>query len=777
MARSVGSRDQSGDDPTSSFAAPAPSHFDPSSYSFPIDTQLAMEPTYTLPQFARQLGEAASSVEHAAAQLTNLPAASNGNASGTATDPAMAPPQTSGQVSFMPTPTRQSIDDSSDPGHTPQTGDKRKRSKTSRACDECRRKKVRCDAPMEMDGTPKTCTNCQKAGVTCDFERKPMKRGPSKGYIKELAERVQQVEHVQKQALRQSLDAGSLAGYAETFSPDDSASAGRRHFSFPDPRNPFAPIDFQRDRIPSTGAWGSTGMRPRDNGSLAIAPDQFIPASAPGRDASKQPETVKPFWTELEPSPPPSRPRSDDPYAELEPLVVDRLHLSNYFKHVHPLFALLPNVETVNRVVQGSSAGLQHAFADVIALLPGANTPAVLNGNHADPAAARNDTVTQLLKSDLPSRTFENSKELTSYIVKLAQEGTITGWDRGSLVCVWVLLLLAVLCENDVTHIQGLEVTKTDLINSSLRLLESVREDDAASYAPDMDKPQFDSLHRQAFNCACLLSKLHALSLGTSSREFSTSDDPNSGTMVGYVDIANVPSEAGFLTHASNTIAMASCLLHIDPYSPVGAQVKRILTFTLFEDTLKRYRPLDLQSPIVQHTKLFLDLLMSRHPDNEYSVMTVLLKASQLTDYLVSDPRSSSSYNPVDMHSWSLATITCCEFAMHARDETYTKPAVENLDRLRIALQKRSESFHQDYGHSWFWAPSKAMTDGYKMSHWADCLSNMIDDIRVRATTREEGGGDGEGDKTAVLPNLSLLLAGGWFRVLYHYRVKDESRV
>jgi hypothetical protein len=42
---------------------------------------------------------------------------------------------------------------------------------------------VRCDAPTEADGTPKTCSNCSKAGVTCDFERKPMKRGPSKGQV------------------------------------------------------------------------------------------------------------------------------------------------------------------------------------------------------------------------------------------------------------------------------------------------------------------------------------------------------------------------------------------------------------------------------------------------------------------------------------------------------------------------------------------------------------------------------------------------------------------
>lgn len=55
----------------------------------------------------------------------------------------------------------------------------RKRSKVSRACDECRRKKIRCDATGE-DGKEQ-CTNCKRVGSRCQFSRVPMKRGPSKG--------------------------------------------------------------------------------------------------------------------------------------------------------------------------------------------------------------------------------------------------------------------------------------------------------------------------------------------------------------------------------------------------------------------------------------------------------------------------------------------------------------------------------------------------------------------------------------------------------------------
>jgi hypothetical protein len=56
----------------------------------------------------------------------------------------------------------------------------RKRSKVSRACDECRRKKVKCDAQTDTGDMP--CSNCKRGGFECLFSRIPQKRGPSKGY-------------------------------------------------------------------------------------------------------------------------------------------------------------------------------------------------------------------------------------------------------------------------------------------------------------------------------------------------------------------------------------------------------------------------------------------------------------------------------------------------------------------------------------------------------------------------------------------------------------------
>lgn len=55
----------------------------------------------------------------------------------------------------------------------------RKRSKVSRACDECRRKKIKCDATSDTGDRP--CTSCSRLSIQCLFSRVPQKRGPSKG--------------------------------------------------------------------------------------------------------------------------------------------------------------------------------------------------------------------------------------------------------------------------------------------------------------------------------------------------------------------------------------------------------------------------------------------------------------------------------------------------------------------------------------------------------------------------------------------------------------------
>ncbi|KAK8203446.1 hypothetical protein BKA81DRAFT_94513 [Phyllosticta paracitricarpa] len=126
-----------------------------------------------------------------------------------------------------------------DPHFSPQQDtNMRKRSKVSRACDECRRKKIRCDATSENG--PEACTSCKRTGARCQFSRQPQKRGPSKGYIKELADRLSRLEYEAQHGQGQSPQNGhlhqqqaELQSYLQNFNdqgipglPDFSSSTG-----------------------------------------------------------------------------------------------------------------------------------------------------------------------------------------------------------------------------------------------------------------------------------------------------------------------------------------------------------------------------------------------------------------------------------------------------------------------------------------------------------------------------------------------------------------------
>ncbi|EFE44689.1 C6 finger domain protein, putative, partial [Trichophyton verrucosum HKI 0517] len=158
-----------------------------------------------------------------------------------------------------------------DPNHDLSYGDqsaRRKRSKVSRACDECRRKKVRCDATSEAG--VETCSNCRRTGATCEFSRVPMKRGPSKGYIKELADRINSLETQMQPPMQpgdmhyqqMNEDGTSGRGYQD-FSPsiDNQGLTRKRTLSMSEglPNAFMQPPFIQGARPTSVGGWPVQG--------------------------------------------------------------------------------------------------------------------------------------------------------------------------------------------------------------------------------------------------------------------------------------------------------------------------------------------------------------------------------------------------------------------------------------------------------------------------------------------------------------------------------------
>ncbi|KAI9252414.1 fungal-specific transcription factor domain-containing protein [Phascolomyces articulosus] len=80
-----------------------------------------------------------------------------------------------------------------------------------RSCDNCRKKKIRCDSHLTMP-----CTACQKVGIECLITSKPKKSGPpSKMYMSSLEKRIEQLESLLSEQNKSAAgDIGNNQSYA-----------------------------------------------------------------------------------------------------------------------------------------------------------------------------------------------------------------------------------------------------------------------------------------------------------------------------------------------------------------------------------------------------------------------------------------------------------------------------------------------------------------------------------------------------------------------------------
>ncbi|KAK1759737.1 hypothetical protein QBC47DRAFT_115148 [Echria macrotheca] len=228
----------------------------------------------------------------------------------------------------------------------------RKRSKVSRACDECRRKKIKCDAQADIRDQP--CSNCKRSASQCQFSRVPQKRGPNKGYIKELADRINSIEGKlgESAAKRASVDP-----LPSPFTAEESR------------KRPFSDMDADAEgSIPL--------MYPADNKLLRMRP-LYLPPSGP-RSLSVNNLAPKPTSPSSLPEgiqiPSSTEPSAVEPTQasilmdELLPtgpvaLKIDDVAFDCYLRAIHPTFPILASTkERVQSVLGQCPLALQDAF-------------------------------------------------------------------------------------------------------------------------------------------------------------------------------------------------------------------------------------------------------------------------------------------------------------------------------------------------------------------------------------------------------------------------------
>ncbi|OZJ02379.1 hypothetical protein BZG36_04441 [Bifiguratus adelaidae] len=80
------------------------------------------------------------------------------------------------------------LSDYDDCSPVPEPSQSSRRQKIGRACDECRKRKIKCNGAQP-------CERCIRSKIACKFDTPPIRRGPPKQYMDQFEKRLRQVEH------------------------------------------------------------------------------------------------------------------------------------------------------------------------------------------------------------------------------------------------------------------------------------------------------------------------------------------------------------------------------------------------------------------------------------------------------------------------------------------------------------------------------------------------------------------------------------------------------
>ncbi|RAH74442.1 putative C6 finger domain protein [Aspergillus aculeatinus CBS 121060] len=542
-----------------------------------------------------------------------------------------------------------------DPNHDLSYGDqsaRRKRSKISRACDECRRKKVRCDASSESG--VETCSNCRRLGVVCQFSRVPMKRGPSKGYIKELAERLHTLESQMQPA---------MVHPDMPYQPMNEVSSPRAYQDFSPPID-NGPIGRKRTYSMFDGLPSASFTQPSFNTRPQTAFDAGESSTDPCHPSVVNNTAPKPgnlFWaTGNENDLPHSLDIPDVPKQAMDedmtPVDVDEGVLNAYYQRIHPVFPILPNSkERFLEILHRCGRELQEIFLYSLYTVTRANLER-LSGSF--------ERVTS----------YENAQDLLLYYTR---QPAITRSTTVNLIWLQSILLMILDCDargpdNMVmkdgvpkhTLIQSATKLGSDLVKG-LHLWKSQRVTD-----PDVDSES--SLARRSWVSLAIMARWYAISVADPS-VLNTLDVRNRGDerILGSVT-ARVCSYSTFLVELANLVTEEQnlCQSNTGPGRLVANSMAARLELLGEAAEVGDYRrpsenvedgaPSSFLDSLQNQLYWTLRLLIKRHIFI-YTPYEIIYAAEEVVNEM---HRASSQYrltSPFDIHSLALASMTLLE--------------------------------------------------------------------------------------------------------------------
>ncbi|KAJ5671833.1 hypothetical protein N7507_000960 [Penicillium longicatenatum] len=565
-----------------------------------------------------------------------------------------------------------------DPNHDLSYGEQsaRKRSKISRACDECRRKKVRCDASSETG--LETCSNCRRLGVVCQFSRVPMKRGPSKGYIKELAERLHTLENqmqpgiVQPDVPYQSMNEVSLPRtYQDFASPVDSGSANRkRTYSV------FEGLPSSSFAQPSFNARGSQSAFDATDSTA----DPYNTAVASG----SAPKPGNLFWnpTGHEQDLPSGLEMSDlhkhEGDDDMSPVILDEGALDAYYQKVHTILPILPHTrERTLELLHQCNREAQEIFCYALYTVTCTDMSRV---------AGNFERVTS----------FDNAQDLVLYH---ARQPLIVHSTAVNLIWLQTLLLMIVDCDQRGPDNFVLKdgIPKHTLVQAASKLGYDLAKNQGQLKNKRPSDPDVDSdanLTRRNWVSLIILTRWYAISVADATviggQEIGGREDER---VVGQI----TTGIASFSTFLSEMVTLATvehniCQTNTGLGRMVGANLVASLerlsemedvfkVHELPENTTTRTLFESLQSQLYWTVRL----LIKRHVF-VYSPYEIIYCAQEVVNELYKATLQARLPTPFDLHSLALASMTLLEATVlpeHAND------CWASLDRVEEILDHR----------------------------------------------------------------------------------------
>ena len=339
------------------------------------------------------------------------------------------------------------------------------------------------------------------------------------------------------------------------------------------------------------------------------------------------------------------------------------------------------------------------------------------------------------LSLKLLSDMFPNWKSLWDFFSTNILESPTKRSAEDNLVFVWASVLLAVHAEYKMRGVAGGTSARSSFLKQAMDLTSFLQENDGdgndkAKAPVSTDTETFSQLVDTARNLTLTLAKFNALA--SAGMEWVLPEYFN----ISHDGIQALHHNAGFLASLANVVSQAILEVQtiLAPQNPLNIQMKQVI-LSQVQGCASLVPGMSRDLPICRQAALFFALVLSRY--HYFPVpASVLAPAAQLAEELAqaADPAGTgpTTYKPLDVHMFTLTTITLLEVLSAVPDATMLAIAEQALNTIQPVIERKVELYHNyksklEKEEKWYEEDEEGAGDG---KSWMEILLKHIHDRR-----------------------------------------------